>query len=31
MGIDWHVAEGAAVLSERDRKHPALADVTDLF
>lgn len=31
LGIDWRVAEDAAVLSERDRKHPALAESSDLF
>jgi dTDP-4-dehydrorhamnose 3,5-epimerase len=31
LGIDWKTAEDAAVLSERDRKHPMLADMTDLF
>ncbi len=31
LGIDWRVTEGAAVLSERDRTHPVLAESTDLF
>ncbi|MGB7161203.1 MAG: dTDP-4-dehydrorhamnose 3,5-epimerase [Tepidisphaeraceae bacterium] len=31
LGIDWGVTEDAAVLSERDRKHPVLADVAELF
>ncbi len=31
LGIDWGVAEQAAVLSERDRKHPMLADMSELF
>ena len=31
LGIDWGVSEDAAVLSERDRKHPMLAEMTDLF
>ncbi|HEV2293824.1 MAG TPA: dTDP-4-dehydrorhamnose 3,5-epimerase [Tepidisphaeraceae bacterium] len=31
LGIDWRVAEDAAVLSERDRKHPMLAEATELF
>jgi dTDP-4-dehydrorhamnose 3,5-epimerase len=31
LGIDWQVSEDAAVLSERDRKHPTLAEMTDLF
>jgi dTDP-4-dehydrorhamnose 3,5-epimerase len=31
LGIDWQVSEDAAVLSERDRKHPMLAEMSDLF
>lgn len=31
LGIDWQVGDGDAVLSERDRKHPVLADTPDLF
>ena len=31
LGINWHVAEDQAVLSERDRKHPMLAEMSDLF
>jgi dTDP-4-dehydrorhamnose 3,5-epimerase len=31
LGINWHVGEGDAVLSERDRKHPMLAEMSDLF
>jgi dTDP-4-dehydrorhamnose 3,5-epimerase len=31
LGIDWGVSEAAAVLSEKDRKYPMLADATDLF
>jgi dTDP-4-dehydrorhamnose 3,5-epimerase len=31
LGIDWRVTEGAAVLSERDRKHPVLTDPAELF
>jgi dTDP-4-dehydrorhamnose 3,5-epimerase len=31
LGIDWRIADGAAVLSERDRKHPVLAETADLF
>ena len=31
LGIDWGVEESAAILSPRDREHPALADVKDLF
>ncbi len=27
LGIDWPVAETAATLSDRDRKHPRLADL----
>jgi dTDP-4-dehydrorhamnose 3,5-epimerase len=31
LGIDWGIAESAAVLSQRDREHPMLADAKDLF
>jgi dTDP-4-dehydrorhamnose 3,5-epimerase len=31
IGIDWGIAEDAAVLSERDRRHPLLADAAELF
>ena len=31
LGIQWGIAEGAAVLSEKDRKYPVLADATELF
>ena len=31
LGINWHVNENDAVLSERDRKHPMLAEMSDLF
>ena len=31
LGIDWQVGDGDAVLSERDRKHPVLAEAPDLF
>ncbi len=31
LGIDWHIADTAAVLSERDRKHPALSEAAELF
>jgi dTDP-4-dehydrorhamnose 3,5-epimerase len=31
LGINWGVEESAAILSPRDREHPALADVKDLF
>src|SRR4051812_5105649 len=31
LGINWRVEESAAVLSEKDRKCPALAEATDLF
>jgi dTDP-4-dehydrorhamnose 3,5-epimerase len=31
LGINWHVAEDQAVLSERDQKHPMLAEMSDLF
>ena len=31
LGIDWQVAAGQAVLSEKDTKHPALADYASPF
>ena len=31
LGIDWGIAEDAAVLSARDREHPLLAEAKDLF
>jgi dTDP-4-dehydrorhamnose 3,5-epimerase len=31
LAIDWGITEDAAVLSERDRKHPLLSSATDLF
>ena len=31
LGIDWRIGEGEAQLSEKDRKHPRLADLQDLF
>src|SRR3954447_146352 len=31
LGIDWGVDESAAVLSQRDREHPVLAEAKDLF
>lgn len=31
IGIDWTVEKSAAVLSDRDRNHPLLADQKDLF
>jgi dTDP-4-dehydrorhamnose 3,5-epimerase len=31
LKIDWKVQESAAILSERDRKHPMLAEARDLF
>lgn len=31
LGIDWGVDEGSAVLSERDRRHPFLAEAVDLM
>jgi dTDP-4-dehydrorhamnose 3,5-epimerase len=31
LGINWHVPETDAVLSERDRKHPMLAEMSDLY
>jgi dTDP-4-dehydrorhamnose 3,5-epimerase len=31
LRIDWGISEAAAVLSEKDRKYPTLAEATDLF
>lgn len=31
LGIDWHLGESEAVLSERDRRHPRLADLPRYF
>ena len=31
LAIDWGITEASAVLSEKDRKYPALAEATDLF
>jgi dTDP-4-dehydrorhamnose 3,5-epimerase len=31
LGIDWGITEGQAILSDRDRRHPALRDAQDLF
>ena len=31
LGIDWGVAEAGAILSDRDRKHPLLAEASELF
>ena len=31
LGIDWGVGEDEAVLSDRDRRHPLLAQAQDLF
>ena len=31
LGIDWRVSAGDAILSEKDRCHPLLADCPDLF
>ncbi|HMO26001.1 MAG TPA: dTDP-4-dehydrorhamnose 3,5-epimerase, partial [Tepidisphaeraceae bacterium] len=31
LGIDWGIDASVATLSDRDRKHPRLADQTDLF
>jgi dTDP-4-dehydrorhamnose 3,5-epimerase len=30
LGIDWPVPSAAATLSERDRRHPVLADLPDI-
>jgi dTDP-4-dehydrorhamnose 3,5-epimerase len=31
LGIKWGIAPNAAILSERDRKHPMFRDVAELF
>ena len=31
LGIDWGVDESHAILSDRDRKHPMLANAPQLF
>lgn len=31
LSIDWGIGAGDAILSDKDRKHPALADAKDLF
>jgi dTDP-4-dehydrorhamnose 3,5-epimerase len=31
LGIDWPVDETGAVLSDKDKKHPALAALSDVF
>jgi dTDP-4-dehydrorhamnose 3,5-epimerase len=31
LGIDWGVAQGAAVLSDKDHRHPRLADLGRVF
>ncbi len=31
LAIDWPVAEADAVVSDKDRKHPALADLPEFF
>jgi dTDP-4-dehydrorhamnose 3,5-epimerase len=31
LGIDWGLTDANAILSEKDRKLPALADATELF
>lgn len=31
LGIDWGVSEADAILSDRDRRHPPLADAKGLF
>jgi dTDP-4-dehydrorhamnose 3,5-epimerase len=31
LGIKWGIDESSAVLSEKDRKYPMLAEATDLF
>ncbi|CAA9422404.1 MAG: dTDP-4-dehydrorhamnose 3,5-epimerase [uncultured Phycisphaerae bacterium] len=31
LGVDWRVTAAAAVLSDRDRRHPPLAEARELF
>jgi len=31
LGIDWGISEGEAILTERDRRHPRLAELQELF
>ncbi len=31
LGIDWPVGEGEAILSEKDRSHPRLAELPEVF
>lgn len=31
LAIDWGIGEATAILSERDRKHPLLAEAAELF
>ena len=31
LAIDWPVAEADAVVSDKDRKHPSLADLPEFF
>jgi dTDP-4-dehydrorhamnose 3,5-epimerase len=31
LGIDWGISEAQAILSDRDRKHPMLANAPELF
>ena len=31
LGIDWRIPEGDIILSEKDRRHPVLAECPDLF
>lgn len=31
LGIDWNIDPANAVMSEKDRKYPTLAEATDLF
>ena len=31
LGIDWRVSAGDVILSEKDKRHPLLADCPDLF
>jgi dTDP-4-dehydrorhamnose 3,5-epimerase len=31
LGIEWPVSGDVALVSERDRRHPLLAELTDYF
>ena len=31
LGIDWRIPSSSMILSDKDRRHPSLAECTDLF